>query len=144
MSMDITQGLVGQIPSSGVLNLLSKSWESYWLKCRNFPKTHYSVPCVEDIIIETLSSRRSWVTHVNRKIWWTGVFDISAIYYLNRIFMRAKMMNNLKIPGEIIARLMSEAAMIFTDRCWGLRSRRRLWNMETLSLTSVYRMKTAI
>ena len=66
---------------------------------------------------ETLSNRRSRVTGVNWKIRRTGDFYIWAMHYLNRIFMRAKMMNNLKIPGEIIARLISEAAVNLTDRC---------------------------
>ena len=48
------------------------------------------------------------------------------MYYLNRNFMRAKMMDNLNIPGEIIARPISEAPMNLTDR------RRRLWNVETV------------
>ena len=46
-------------------------------------------------------------------------------------------MSHLKIPGEIIACLISESVVNLSDKSWFCRSERRLQNVETLSVTSV-------
>ena len=47
------------------------------------------------------------------------------------------MMNNSNIPGEVRAFLISKYAVNLADRCRRCRSRRGLYNVETLSVTSV-------
>ena len=70
--------------------------------------------------------------------WKSGTFQELA--FLNfglcalsvEFFMPAKMMNDLTIPGGIIACLIRAPAVDLTDRCWRCRRRRHLQNVERL------------